>query len=354
MNFGWHVARYKQMKYADLIAALKGRLMNVHRPSGERPIFLFSAPRSGSTYLLELLSLESGMKVYDEPESIHNISAQKELGVNNWRDATVLENREIVYSNFFTKLMRNEIPELNTPLYRRTGRLFTNRIAFKVLHAGEDIVPWFEETFKAYIVVLVRHPIPTSLSHKQFPRLPYLIQQDSIRRRLQQRQLRTSERIINSGSHFEKGILNWCLQYMFMLGLDRDPNWTIITYEDLVTRPRDSIKCLAQKLNLACVDRILAGQNRPSRSSSQSDAATHKMLANLDHANFADRELLIKRWKTQVDDSTERLAFELLHLFDIDYYTYGNLLPSEFNRIPEQGAENDGTRVALETNLKQS
>jgi Sulfotransferase family len=321
------------MSYADVIATIKGRLMNFHVPSGERPIFIFSAPRSGSTYLLELLSIEPGMKVYDEPESISKPAARRELGVANWEDATILQKREVVYKQYFTKLINNQIPELNTPMYRRTGRLFTNRVAFKVLHGGEDIVPWFAETFGAYVVILVRHPIATSLSHEQLPRLPYFIQQESVRRRLNETQLRVIEGIIRNGNHFEKGILNWCLQYMFVLGPDRDADWAIISYEDLVTRPRETINYLSQKLNLRCAHRMLAGQNRPSISSVLS---TQKMLADLERGKLGDRRVLIERWKAQVDDSMERRVFELLDLFEIDFYAYGKFVPSDRHRIQEE------------------
>ena len=54
------------MKQSEPWAFVK-RLANVHR-QGEKPnIFLFSTARSGSTWVVEMLATQPGMKLIDEP-----------------------------------------------------------------------------------------------------------------------------------------------------------------------------------------------------------------------------------------------------------------------------------------------
>ena len=182
-----------------------------------------------------------------------------------------MEHREEVYGRYFWRLLHNRIPELNTPLYHRRGRFLTDRVAFKMLHGGEDIVPWFADAFQANIVILVRHPIPTVLSHKQFPRLPYFLDQRNVRRRLTDRQRSLVQNTIQNGTTFERGIVDWCLHYTFMLGHDRRPDWLVIPYEDLVLRPEAGIRYLSEGLGLSAAKQMLTVIRRPSLSSRQSD-----------------------------------------------------------------------------------
>ena len=40
---------------------------NIHKPDGRPNVLLFSTPRSGSTWLMELILTQSGFKPCDEP-----------------------------------------------------------------------------------------------------------------------------------------------------------------------------------------------------------------------------------------------------------------------------------------------
>ena len=131
---------------------LKGAVSNIHR-QGDRPdIFIFATPRSGSTFLMELLGAQPGVKIHDEPLTVNYPEIRRELGVDTWEELTVMPDREAHYFRFFDRLRRNKIKELNRPLYRKHARLLTNRNVFKNIHGGKDMLPWFTETFDALIL----------------------------------------------------------------------------------------------------------------------------------------------------------------------------------------------------------
>ena len=146
---------------------------NVHRQGSLPDIFIFSAPRTGSTFLMEVLGAQPGMKTINEPFSMNYPHARRELGVDNWPDAVMLPNRREVYARYVDRLQRAQIKDFKTPFWTPNGRYYTTRNTLKILHAGEDMIPWFEERFHCLILLLIRHPIPTVLSHRTHPRVDY-------------------------------------------------------------------------------------------------------------------------------------------------------------------------------------
>ena len=311
------------------LAWLKGRLMNIHRPGDRQDVFIFATPRSGSTFLMELLYAQPGMKIYNEPLNIRRPVVRRELGVEDWAGLCTLPDREGAFGRYFDKLRRNALPELNRPLWRRGSRFLSNRLVFKVLHGGEDMVPWFQRTFDARIVLLLRHPIPTVLSHAHYPRLPHMLKHPAVRARFSAAQLVLAERIIADGHMFQCGILDWCLQNRLPL-LDRRPDWAVVSYEDLTLHPEQCVAYLQSKLDLDPVqglDRLIA---RPSKSTVQSDAQTREFFARAPD----DRRFLVEKWRRRVSADQEQHAMDLLAAFDIDCYAAGNLFPTEAYRVP--------------------
>lgn len=312
-------------------SALKGRLSNFHFDNGKPDIFIFATPRSGSTFLLELFQSQPGMKIYDEPLSLRKKAVQRELRISRWQDLTTMNNREEIFERYFERLKRNKVPELNRPIYWRTGRLFTRRIVFKILHGGEDMIPWFAKTFNARIVLLVRHPIPTALSHEKLPRLPFFLDQPGIRGLLTDQQVGLVRDVLANGTIFQQGIINWCLQNKYALTQKLDPNWALISYEELTVFPHEITKYLEEKLDLQPFKNIDHLIQRPSESTSQSDRETQSFFTKSNRD--ADRSFLIKKWKNRISIDEEKWTFETLNKFQIDYYQFGSFFPATKYRL---------------------
>lgn len=317
-----------------LLDHLKGRISNIHIPGPRPDIYIFSTPRSGSTFLMELLGAQPGMRVFDEPLNLHKRIICKELGVRTWEQATVMADRKRVYGRYFRRLAGNGVPAMSLPFYWPDSRFITRRNTFKILHGGEDMIPWFQDTFGGRIVLLLRHPIPTILSHRRYPRLAYFLRQPEMRARFEPEQVAFAEETIAGDDRYAQGIVNWCLQNALALGPDRRDDWTVVSYEDLTIHPRTSVDWLTERLDLEPVDdgeldRLVS---KPSGSTVQSDSATKEFFAQLDSGQ--DRTYLIDKWRERVSPEQERLTFEILERMGIDYYEPGNLFPRDAYRLP--------------------
>jgi hypothetical protein len=318
-----------------LLNLVKGRLSNVHVQGDKPNIFIFATPRSGSTFLIELLFAQPRMKIYDETLNLWTVRSRHAVGLDSWEALATLADRESFYRRYFTRLEKNRIPSFNPPLYRPYSRFLTRRIAYKVLYAGNDLIGWFEDEFQARIVVLVRHPIATVQSHVEFPRLPHFLRQPAYRAQFAPAQVELAERIIARGSPFERGILDWCLQIAPMIRRPR-PSWAVISYEDLMTFPEPSFAYLSDKLDLDPVPHLWDIVATPSRSTSYSDAETQKKLAEIGR-DRSDRAFLVNKWRKRAAEGDEARAFEIVTAFGIDAYEPGNDFATAKYRVPGVG-----------------
>lgn len=305
----------------DFKTAIKS-ISNVHRPDGSPNAFLFSVPRSGSTWLKELIWTQPGFKFCDEPLDLRSSRVRQHLGISEWQD---LYNRSatLALQSYFQAFCDGRSGFMNPSPLRRHYRPFTRRIVFKVIHGGEDRINWFRDTFNGRIVLLLRHPIAVSLSREVYPRLRAFLSSD-YRRHMTKDQLDYALRICDTGTKLERGVLSWCLQNAIPLGAATD-DWAIVSYEQMVLEPRQVIMHLADKLELPEPGRMLERLTTPSAVKAKSDAETQQVLEDV----TSRRSWLIEKWRKQVSEPEARRAMEILKRFELDVYSYGDLLPAE-------------------------
>lgn len=310
-------------------------MSNIHCP-GDRPdIFIFATPRSGSTFLEELLFAQPRVKTYDEPITVNLPASRREPGATTWEELATLPDREERYFRFFDRLRHSRIKDMNTPLYRPHGRLLTTRNVFKVIHGAEGMIPWFAETFNAQVVILIRHPIATALSHVLLPRPQYFLQQPPLRRLLSEAEVAFTKRIISEGDRFERSVLNWALQIVGLLRPGVAPDWAVVSYEDLTVHPRQSFDYLQAKLCLQPIANIEALAARPSRTTYKITMTGEFLCAA---SSSGDRSFLIRRWTERVSAQQVKRCFEICGQFGLELYEDGNLFPTEPYRVPRTGS----------------
>ncbi|MGK2873164.1 MAG: sulfotransferase [Alphaproteobacteria bacterium] len=321
------------MKLLSQIRRFVGPFGNIHRQGSLPDIFIFSAPRTGSTFLMEVLAVQPGMKSIDEPFSMNYPQTRRELGVNNWVDATTMANRREIYARYLDRLCKGQISDFNSPFWSKNGRFYTTRNTLKILHAGEDMLPWFEQHFNCQILVLVRHPIPTVLSHDKHPRVDYFLRQPEMRAQFSERHLRFAERILASDNQYDRGVLDWCFQYYPAFTQGIKPSWTVISYEDLSVESEGAVKFLETRLQLSPTKNLAKLIAKPSGSTVQSDPTTVAFF-NSGQAQ-GNRSYLIEKWRDRLKPHMEERTFEILDAMGLDIYSAGNLFPAEKYRIPE-------------------
>ena len=325
--------KYRINVYQEVRLLVKTCLMQTYtrHNQGNKPnAFVFSTPRSGSTWLMEMILTQPGFRYCDEPFNIRTYAVRKWLGSSQWQEFCNNEDFDKV-EKYFQRFMQNK------PCHAKLKHVLpfsdfyqkcTDRTVFKILHAGEDQFNWFAENFNGIVFFLIRHPIPVSLSRKFLPRLPLLV--NSMKKNIYtEEQIQFAQQILESGSKLEKGVLDWCLQnYEPLKNFHED--WCLITYEQLLVDPLPAISVLAEKLQLPYADKMKQYLNRPSSTTWQSDSAT-KSAFNKD----GSKNWLLEKWRKKIDHETETKLMNILNVFGIDIYSINNVLPNKRYWISE-------------------
>jgi len=294
-----------------------------HRPDGRPDVFVFTTPRSGSTWLMELLSSQPGFKSVSEPFNLRNPSVRRHLGISDWVSLYNSDSEPLV-RRYVEGLRSGRLRFLNPRPSLRRPRLFTHRIVFKILHFGEDRIGWFRDVFGGRVVLLLRHPIPVSLSREVYPRLEAFLASE-YRRHFTPEQLRFARRVVDSGSKLEQGVLDWCFQNAVPLR-QAQPDWIVVSYEQLLLEPRPVIERLARELDLPDPARMIESLAVPSRTVSKSDRQTARVLDAPE--SRARTKWLLEKWRGKVGRQEETRAMDILQRFEIDVYAAGELLPT--------------------------
>ena len=134
---------------------------NVHRPDGRPNVFLYSTPRSGSTWLMELIWSQPGFKTCNQALYLENPVVHKHLGISEWDE---------LYSVDATEKLRSMSSDCvtgasasNPNPVRRYYRPITHRIVSKEIHASADRINWVRDTFNAR--ARVPHPASDRRDH---------------------------------------------------------------------------------------------------------------------------------------------------------------------------------------------
>jgi hypothetical protein len=294
-------------------------VVNVHRPGSRKNIFLFSTPRSGSTWLMELIWSQSDFKACNEPLDLRNPLVRRYLGITEWLE---LYNHSALpaLQRYFQALCEGRLHAIDPVPFRGYCRPVTHRIVFKIINGAEDRINWFRDTFNGQIVYLIRHPIAVGLSREYYPRLQALLNSD-YRRHFTQDQLDFAQRVLENGTKLEHGVLAWCLENAVPLWT-ATADWLMITYEELVLDPQPVIAQLAERLALPEPERMLSRLAVPSAVKAKSNQETQRALER-----GTDRRWLVEKWRGHVSESEESRAMEILAHFQLDIYQRGELLP---------------------------
>ncbi len=298
---------------------------SVHRPGNLPHVFLFTTPRSGSTWLMELIWSQPGFKAVNEPFDLRVPLVRRHLGIDTWeklQSDSFLPLVQCYVEGYCSNKIHTAEP---APWLNRYYKPVTRRIVFKILHGGEDRLNWFRDTFGGKIVFFVRHPIAVTLSRKEFPRLEAYLNSD-FSRRFTSTQLNLAAAIIREGSKLQKGVLDWCFQNALPLR-DRQPDWAVLSYEQLVLQPEPVVEYLAEKLMLPDKQRALELLDKASGVKNKSDKETKQLLG--EPPSESKRRRLVQKWKDKVSDEEEHDAMQILKAFGIDEYRVGSFVPTQ-------------------------
>lgn len=291
---------------------------NFHTEGDKQDIFIFSSPRSGSTWLMELIISQDNIKYIDEPLHTNRHKGFLTDIDPTWSEIYGSARRKDKFLKFFDRIMNGELfvgQQKFKHIYRGDFDYFTDRRVFKVLRA-KDLINDFEDKFDIKVVYLLRHPIAVALSlvkENMEGRVGHYLNNKEYRKRFLNKELiEFSNSILEAGSQLEVRILQWCLENLPPLKFLDNKEWTIISYEEMVIEEEKSLNKLYQELELEDLDKLYEQVGRPSRTTADKEAKK-----NIDKNN---KEFLIKKWKSKISESEENKVFDILDKFGIDVY----------------------------------
>lgn len=308
----------------EWLKTIPGKILNYHGVTEKSDILLFANRRSGSTWLLELISSQYNIKYSDQPPNLYLYRAMYENKKYN-EIASQTEFKKYNMKRYVEGILDDE-RQVSTPwnLFSETFSMNTNRYIVKIT----DMLSFINELSEienTSVVYLVRHPIPTSIStYKRGwqPVLePFLRNGAKVLDEMDRQQTDYAKSIYKKGNRIEKYSLEWILRNLIPLKkLKKSEDWIIVTYEEMVLKPKCLIKILKKELELENEDRMHERIDTPSKNAF--GHSRHRIEKK-------DRESKIREWKNECTTNEREKVHRLLSVFGIDeYYSAQDCLPS--------------------------
>lgn len=330
-------------KMVDIIDSIKSghysrylitKFLNIHHHNTEKDIAIFSSRRSGSTWLMEMISQFDRLKFISEPFNEGYLKYTKALG-NIYHQYISLSDSEI--DEIIEYLENDRYSRYCGPVnfFSDTYRFFSSRRVIKCTNANA-MLPLLAEKSSLDLIYMIRHPIPQIMSTRKYPYksvLQYYTQDDIfMENNLRKKQRDFAFDIYRFGSEIDSYICGWCLDNLLPLRIFNDSKGsklTLLTYEDLVLKTHESMNYIAHKFELIPVsDRVNIRFNSPSWSSKFSPADRIEAILS------KNIEYLVNSWRVEKLSEFKNLE-NILRAFNVQVYTINSPFPDESLRLPK-------------------
>lgn len=301
-----------------------------HEPGTRPDICVFASYRGGSTWLMELIAAEKGMRPLNEPLGPWSGAIAQARHMPKYRAGQIVHfdsDKEEAQLTRYVELLLSGRAAVNAPwwFWRRNYPFRSDRLVVKITEA-KCLIDWFDATFDVQIVLLARHPIPRALSciHNKWESnaAAFLANQWFCDEYLGPEHVRYCQDIVDNGTELQKQVLSWALENLVPLRLFPDrPHWVFVSYEACVLRPDDTLLALSEQLDLSDAGAMRERLRTPSRSSHMSQAATR------DQITHGDSSAILGRWRNEVPEDEERELLDILGTLGIPLYRPGVDLP---------------------------
>jgi hypothetical protein len=301
------------------------RACNLHRQGPAPSVAIMSTPRSGSTWLMELIRTQPGFKSVEEPLNLRTPAVVRHLGVDDWSEmygpaaAATLEG-------YFRGFLDGRLRFMDHRPLAPHHRWVTNRIVFKILHGAEDQTSMLRG-LGLDLVHLLRHPLPVALSRRELPRLPALLS-DANLSRFPGDVAEFALARCRDGDDLERAVVAWCLQNAPLLASE---GITLVTYEQLVVEPETVINHLSHTLALPEPARMLSSVRVPSHSHAPADDRRRSVLQS---GGATDAAGLVDTWRNDLAAGEARRLMDTVSAFGIGVYRFDDPMPAHQYLIP--------------------
>lgn len=322
-----------------LLREMMFRVLCKHRQGSAPNICLYCTRRSGSTWLLNTVAAHPGMRYVGRPFQTTLLgrfrnrvpdlrAAAGHHGNYFFQHFIHFEGEERDrFLNYARELLErgrvHVYPTLRfwAPYFHR----ITDRVIFQITNAT-SLIAEIDAHLQVYTAVMLRHPIPTSLSVMQRGWTPevkdFLLNKWFRQNVLSREQLDLASRIVESNDALLLHVLDWVFKMIIPLREIKSgnhPDWVVVTYEEMVVRPYAVLSHIAERWGLTEIDVMLQQSKAPSAT-----VSVHT------RSNIENVAWLLSRWRAEVSTKQLEKIERILQIFEVaDVYSTADIMPSE-------------------------
>ena len=283
----------------------------------ERPIVIFTTRRSGSTLLLHMLYTQPHTDYVNEPlnqwllHPHYALLPHPPLG----KFVTLSEEDAARLKMYFSHVFRGELRVRNQwAFWRPHYSWVVHRLVVKLLNANA-IMDWFAREFDIHIIYLLRHPVAVAASvvRRGWEGIAeaYLYNDAFCQVYMNESLRRFARQVWELGTPIQRFVLEWTLENLVPLRLRSHLDFLVVTYEDLVTKPREVARWLADRYHLPKPEKMFRRVLAPSPTTVKT---SHHLIRTEGPGALVERAL------EGVASDDLRRAQEVLDAFGVDVY----------------------------------
>ena len=269
-------------------------------------ILVTGAPRSGTTWLGELLSASRDYCVVFEPIVI--LTRRGMIKDADWADHIEADSNWTEGKKLFGKLFEGRGVPAHAFVHNSPADLMRCRsLVIKSINANR-LLPWLSMNFKIKgMVLIIRHPCAVVASLKKhmkdLPRKVSLRGQRYVIKNLPHladyvRGLQTVEEIY---------AVRWCCSHYVPFRYSKRDSWIEVSYEKLVLSGPEELRRIHSALGLSCPDKAIAHLT-------SSSLTSHNW--SVDH-NRVEPQKRLSNWKNILDKQQIRRILSVVEAFGI-------------------------------------
>jgi len=290
----------------------------------KKPIFIFGTRRSGSTLLTKMIYSQPRVDYVTEPLNLWRYHRHYHRLPNPYlsKFISLKANEEKLLSEYFRALLAGRCRLRNQwNVFDKDYSFCVNKLVIKVL-SGKRLIDWFDYNFDIEVIYLIRHPIPVSLSiikrgwgntadaflkNDYFSK--YFLDDDKEG---------FCRSILTNGLPIEAYILEWCLENLYPLSIYHQRPWLVLTYEELVSRPRQVSELICSRFDLPNPERMCKTLLRPTKTS---------MRESRDFIRIEGPSQRAVHWLNEVNEQELNQIKNIFEVFGLKEYSVYNPFP---------------------------
>jgi hypothetical protein len=294
------VAVKAQKLRSRVVGSVLGRLYIDLNHSVDKSLLISGTPRSGSTWLANLLGEMLGYRLVFEPLT-HGTDGIERYEARYLRVEASDQELQERFERLLTGAARDRALDTRNRQALARGRLVKG-VATNLL------LSWFQRQFPSVpVVYIVRHPLLVVSSYLQMswldPKPPeHWLEQDE----LMTDHLAPFEAVIASAdTRLKQSALEWCVLNYVPMRQEHSPNLVQVRYEELVQEPQRVLNDLSIFLGLP--ERVL-------------DAKRIETPSHTAESSVADRSSLMDAWRLRLSEEDVLEVDRFVREFGFDEY----------------------------------